>query len=40
MTTLSKIMKSKTIKEAILNIPDSFFNAVGFLSAMVFTILP
>ena len=40
MTALKKIMKSKTIKEAVCNIPDGFFNFVSFILSFIFMLNP
>lgn len=40
MTALSKIMKSKTPKEALVNIPDGFFDISGLVAAVLFTAGP
>ena len=40
MTALKKVMKSKTIKEAVCNLPDSFFNLVSFMLSLLFMLNP
>lgn len=40
MNALSKIMKSRTLKEAVLNIPDSAFDTAGIIAAIMFVLGP
>lgn len=40
MNSFQKVMKSKTVAEAIKNIPLSFFNAMSFLIALYFMLQP
>ena len=40
MTALKKVMKSKTIKEAVCNLPDSFFNLISFVLSLLFMLNP
>lgn len=40
MNALSKIMKSRTLKEAVLNIPDSAFDTAGIIAAVMFVLGP
>ncbi|MBQ4094919.1 MAG: O-antigen ligase family protein [Oscillospiraceae bacterium] len=40
MNSFSKVMKSRTLKEAIINIPDSFFEFFGICFSMIFILNP
>ncbi len=40
MNSFTKVLKSRTVKEAICNIPDSFFEMMGFIFSMIFVLNP
>lgn len=40
MNALSKVMKSRNLKEAVLNIPDGFFDISGTIAAVIFVLGP
>lgn len=40
MTALKKVMKSKTVKEAVCNVPDSFFDIISSLLMFIFIFNP
>lgn len=40
MNELQKVMKSRTLREAVCNIPDSFFNSISFVLAFIFMVNP